>query len=210
MRFKDDLKRVSRILLTLILLLSATVFAEGLEIDIVQGEHVTVIPQPPQQSTPIATLEKTVAGQATDEATPPPESTAPSADKDDDEADMDSPPETDGQHTPSPTEDKADEIAEDDIDEDDPAEPQPERIAVSISLKWDISAEDGLLRVGDPITLTVEITSEADNLGFQWQAATKHAQALRMLKGFSPTFCFFSTCDIIPDENVHHKEEPYV
>jgi hypothetical protein len=182
MNDKKILKRSIGLFLALTLAIDVSAFAEEVSCDAqvtpAQVESAVATTQPPQQSTPIATPAKTVADQAADEATPPPESTAPSADKDDNEADMDSPPETGEPGAPSPTEDKADENAEDDINEDALVELQPESIAVSITLKWDISTDDDLLRVGDPITLTAEITTEAANLNLQWQVATKPAQDL--------------------------------
>lgn len=161
MNTKKILKKSTAYSLALTLLLGVRAFAEEASYDaqdtFTQVDNAEVTAQSPLQAIPPAMFMNTAEDQSTDETTPPPENVASSTDMDNNEEGMDLSLET---------------------GEDTLAVPLPDNATVSITLKWDISTENSLLRIGDPITLTAEITAKTENYGLQWQVATKPAQDL--------------------------------
>ena len=178
MRFPKEHKKIPIVLFTLTLLLSTTVLATEPEPDFSQPDITAVTTPPPQEPTQTIQPLKSEDTQASPEMTPVPESVSTPVEPARDEENGSPTPMTDEPSTPAITEDPVDEGPPEETK--DPADEEPagtttpeEQPSVTIAIKWDIPTEDGLLRAGDPITLIAEITTEAEGIGLQWQAAAK-------------------------------------
>lgn len=161
MRYTKAMKRMSVVFMALMLVFRLSVLAEEPEPAPFPAESMVSQPTSPVTPTPAHPKET----QETLAAIPEESATSNA---------------TEGESAPSPAQDVNQEELLEQTEEEALPIPSPTfwNISIYTSLTWDLSAEDGLLYVGDEVALVAELNAEAEGLGLQWQVAIKSASEL--------------------------------